>query len=423
MLLRFRFENFRSFRNEQELSMVAASITERPEVARKIDPAGESVVPAAAIYGANASGKTNVLRALQFMAEAVKSSHKDWLPDRSVLRDAFRADERSKSALSRFAVDIVVDGTRFQYGFAFDVEKVAEEWLFAYPAGKRQIWFERAAESGIRFGAKLPGENKTIANLTRANSLFLSAAAQNNHTALSPVYRWFSRAVVFIRGSRSSLEAVTARACEADESTRGQIIHLLTAADLGISGLAIEAPKQLARTPTGLNEAVKLGVKELVRALKAEPTVRVLHRVGERDIFFDFGDESDGTQAYFGLLGPIVDAIGDGGIIFVDELDASLHPLLAIELIRLFNDPVRNPKNAQLIFTTHDTNLLSAGLLRRDQIWFTEKGRDAASHLYPLSDFKPRKAENLEMGYLQGRYGAIPFINSEAFADCFRSEE
>jgi AAA15 family ATPase/GTPase len=125
--------------------------------------------------------------------------------------------------------------------------------------------------------------------------------------------------------------------------------------------------------------------------------------------------ESDGTLAYLALLGPAVDAIKNGTPLLIDELDASLHPLLAIQLLRLFNTPSSNPKGAQLIFNTHDTNLLSSGVLRRDQIWFTEKGNDATSHLYALSDFKPRRQENLQNGYLQGRYGAIPFINPDAF--------
>jgi AAA15 family ATPase/GTPase len=137
---------------------------------------------------------------------------------------------------------------------------------------------------------------------------------------------------------------------------------------------------------------------------------------------FNMDQESDGTRAYLALLGPAVDALKKGAPLLIDELDASLHPLLAIQLIRLFNTPSSNPKGAQLIFNTHDTNLLSGGVLRRDQIWFTEKGNDATSHLYPLSDFKPRRQENLQNGYLQGRYGAIPFINPDAFLLRFEAD-
>jgi hypothetical protein len=125
--------------------------------------------------------------------------------------------------------------------------------------------------------------------------------------------------------------------------------------------------------------------------------------------------ESAGTAAYLALLGPLVEALRWGGVICVDELDSSLHPLIAIEIMRFFEDPVQNPKRGQLIFNTHDTNLLNTGILRRDQIWFTEKDAKGESHLYPLTDFKPRREENIESGYLQGRYGAIPFIRSDEF--------
>jgi AAA15 family ATPase/GTPase len=120
-----------------------------------------------------------------------------------------------------------------------------------------------------------------------------------------------------------------------------------------------------------------------------------------------------GTIAFLSLLEPVISALSNGGVVCVDELDHSLHPLLAMQLIRLFSDTKSKSASAQLIFNTHDTNLLNAGVLRRDQIWFTEKGQDGASQLYPLTDFKPRKQENLENGYLQGRYGAIPFLNAD----------
>jgi AAA15 family ATPase/GTPase len=128
---------------------------------------------------------------------------------------------------------------------------------------------------------------------------------------------------------------------------------------------------------------------------------------------FDPKEESAGTMAYLALLGPIVKALRSGGVICIDEIDSSLHPLIAVLIMRFFSNPGINPKGGQLIFNTHDTNLLSSGTLRRDQIWFTEKDKNGESHMYPLTDFKPRRQENLENGYLQGRYGAIPFIHSD----------
>jgi predicted ATPase len=197
---------------------------------------------------------------------------------------------------------------------------------------------------------------------------------------------------------------------------RNEIARLVSVADLGIAEMSVEDTK----FPDKAKEIVEAAATLLPPQDKAAwpetlQVIRLLHRLGDTAVPFKMDQESDGTLAYLALLGPAVDAIKKGTPLLIDELDASLHPLLAIQLLRLFNTPSSNPKGAQLIFNTHDTNLLSGGVLRRDQIWFTEKGNDATSHLYPLSDFKPRREENLQNGYLQGRYGAIPFINPDAF--------
>ena len=221
----------------------------------------------------------------------------------------------------------------------------------------------------------------------------------------------------FVRGDRRLWEHRTAELCEKDEY-KGAVTQLMALADLGIADLTFRyrtvREDKLAEAMAGriARHLVLAMFSDLEHAPPAP--VQLLHRVGSDTIPLDLAEESDGTRAFFGLLGPIVGALKTGGIVCIDELDSSLHPLLAIQLIRLFSESSRNPRGAQLIFNTHDTNLLSSGL-RRDQIWFTEKNNDASTHLYPLSDFKPRRNENLESGYLQGRYGAIPFLNAEAF--------
>ncbi len=428
MLLNFRFANFRSFREEQELSLVAGPFKDRPEVILRSEGLREGVLPVAAIYGANASGKTNVLRALAFMAKAVRASHKDWPPDGPVPAEPFALDQESKRAPSRFVADFLVGGRRHQYGFALDSEAVSEEWLFAYPTGKKQMWFSRKSGEPMSFGAKMPGENRTIESLTRKNSLFLSAAAQDNHETLLPVYRWFSRSLSFVAGERRLWQFQTMSLCEKDEY-RNAVMQLIAVADLGIADLRLRQEK-FPDKDRQIFEAVAEAVASVLKPEgtplqlpETRPQVQLLHRAGDETIPLEFDEESDGTRAFFSLLGPTLDALKAGGIVCIDELDASLHSLLAIQLIRLFSERSTNPRAAQLIFNTHDTNLLSSGLLRRDQIWFTEKNNDASTHLYPLSDFKPRRNENLESGYLQGRYGAIPFINPEAFLHCFEASD
>jgi hypothetical protein len=396
MLLQFQVTNYRSFRAEQTLSMIAGSFKDHAESVFHPSGVDEGVLPVAAIYGANASGKTNVLLALRFMRDAVKNSHARWEPDQPIPLEPFAGEPASPAT---FAADFLLNGVRYQYGFSMSPAAVLEEWVFAYPSGKKQTWFAREKDKPISFSAKMPGDNRTIERLTRPNSLFLSTAAQNNHEALSPVFRWFSQSLSFVLGGRSKISRGTANACR-DAEFRGMLADMLRIADLGIFGLGDVDPSLI-----GDGEQPNEG--ELV--------VVFFHQFGDSLHLFSEGRESKGTIAFLSLLAPVIRALDGGGILCIDELDRSLHPLLAIEVIRLFSDPNRNPKGAQLIFNTHDTNLLSTDSLRRDQIWFTEKGRDGASQLYPLTDFKPRREENLETGYLQGRYGAIPFLNPDSF--------
>src|SRR5580700_4637424 len=198
MLLKFRFSNFRSFRTEQELSLVASKLPGSGDGLFSPPGLKEQVLPVAAIYGANASGKTAVIKAFELMANAVKFSHTQWQPDQRIPVEPFVGDDPALP--SEFSVDFLLDGTRHQYGFAANSQAFLKEWLYAYPKGKRQLWFDRADGHPISFGAKMPGENKIIEGLTRKNSLFLSAAAQNNHEALLPAYGWFSQSISFVIG-------------------------------------------------------------------------------------------------------------------------------------------------------------------------------------------------------------------------------
>ena len=419
MLLRFRFSNFRSFREEQELSLVAASALREdlPTAIAHPPSMKEGVLPVSAIYGANASGKTNVLRAFSFASLAVKNSHNRWEPDGPIRIEPFLGSREQRVTWSSFEFDFLIKGVRHSYGFRLDAGAILEEWLFVYPKAKKQSWFHRQRGKPISFSAKMPGANKVTEGITRKNSLFLSAAAQNNHEALTPVFEWVS-GLRFVRDTRRGREDSSALAADVFSEPRfaDAAVRLLRAADVGIVGVKVE------------KEAVPEGGKKITGAthralnkqvVRSQPDgferIRLLHRIGEETVPFTTESESAGTIAYLLVVSPVLKALNDGAALCIDELGASLHPLLASQIIRLFNEPATNCKGAQLIFNTHDATLLSRANLRRDQIWFTEKGRDGASHLYPLTDFKPRQKENLETGYLQGRYGAIPFLNPRAF--------
>jgi hypothetical protein len=416
VLIRFRAENFRSIYQEQELSLVASPVSEREETLVHAELYQMNLLRAAAIYGANASGKSTLLAALRFMKTAVEDSHRKWGPDAGIARVPFALDPDAAMAPSLFAVDLLLGGVRYEYGFVVDSSRVLEEWLYAYPKGRKQEWFTREAgrEPEIAFSRLLQGENRTIAGLTRPNSLFLSAAAQNNHPMLAPIYRWFSSDLAIIDDEiRPVLERVVSALCT-EEPVRADIRAFLESADLGITG--VDVIEEDLSSYAVLHD---LAPDSAFRAYSPRigAGVQLRHRAGPDggEAVLPFDQESRGTRTFFELSAFIITVLRIGGVLLVDELDRSLHPHLALKIVEMFSDPATNPNNAQLIFNTHDTNLLDTRILRRDQIWFTEKGDDGATRLFPLTDFRARKYENLERGYLQGRYGAVPSVRTPDF--------
>jgi AAA15 family ATPase/GTPase len=410
VLVRFRVENFRSIKDEQELSLVASALSEHPETLVRAEAYDFDLLRSAAVYGANASGKSTLFDALAFMQSAVTDSQAVWKPEVGVPRTPFALDPALANEPSMFVVDLLLDGIRYEYGFVADSEFVREEWLYAYPRGRRQEWFTRDAsrDGEFVFSRLLAGENRTISSLTRPNSLFLSAAAQNNHEMLSPVHTWFSQQLLVSENQpRDALGIRVGDRCR-DSDYRAKVYSLLKAADLGITGLELVEDDPVA-SPLSAAAVKLLALFRIGDAVN----VRLLHRAGGgASVALPLSEESAGTRTLFALAGAVVETLSSGGTLVVDELDRSLHPHLAMNIVRMFNDPATNAGNAQLVFNTHDTNLLDTDVLRRDQIWFTEKGDDGATRLFPLTDFRARKYENLERGYLQGRYGAVPSVST-----------
>jgi AAA15 family ATPase/GTPase len=434
VLLRFQFSNFRSFLAEQELSLIATSLDSADDLTFRNPAVQERVLPAVAIYGANASGKSNVLKALGFMASAVKFSHRTWDPGGGIPLEPFEF-RRDADSSSMFVADFIIENIRYQYGFRATVERITDEWLYVFPKGKRQTWFRRRVDSGMSFSTKMQGENRSIEQLMRKNSLFLSTAAQNNHQALLPIFKWFSEKLTLISSDRTVLVQRAADLCRNDKE-RGLLSPMVSAADFGISEVDITEEKMPERSREMLEAIISVlrskGLFEEPNSPGPDETqtkMRFIHRFGDSSHAFDLENESDGTLAFFGLLAPAIHTIRSGGVLCIDELDRSLHSLLAVQLVRLFTSGTSNATGAQLIFSTHDTSLLCLPTLRRDQmtlrrdqIWFTEKDRNGESHLYALTEFNPRKNENLENGYLQGRYGAVPFLNAEAFLSALATD-
>lgn len=422
MLIEFTFENFRAARDEQRFSMVAGSSKEHraSHVFRPCDVPEDVHVPdllrSAALYGANASGKTNFVRAFHAFRKTVVESA-SWSPRREIPLTPFLFSEESAKQATTFEAIFVSEGTRYQYGFSASSERVHEEWLFAFPLGKTQRWFAREfkPDSGdyqVYFGPNLLGEKETWRKATRSNALLLSTAVQLNSEQLLPVYQWFDHKLRIVQKGGKLHPAYTLEQFMGD--SRDSILEFLHKADFSIDDLEIEqqhaAVKDLSNElfneiiiPDGTEE----GGDHRVRLYK----VKSLHKTSEgKHVPLDFKEESDGTQKMLSLAGPWLDTLKNGYTLVVDELHQNLHPKLLEHLVRMFNDPSLNRQGAQLVFTTHNTSILRQEVLRRDQIWFFERDKGQASSLYPLSDFKVRKGSNLELAYLSGRFGGLPFV-------------
>ncbi|MCC8248527.1 AAA family ATPase [Saccharothrix luteola] len=427
--------NHRSFRDEQELLLMPVYAKDR------------EVLPVAAVYGADASGKSNLLDGLKFMADAVRESFAQWRPGGGVPRRPFKLDPAARERPSVFVAEFVEAGVRYTYGFEVDDERVLSEWLYSYPEKRKRVLFDRSG-GDVAFGktvAEAGAKGEVLRELLRPNALFLSLAAQSNVTALLSPCRWFTERLCFRSGDATSDQTTkVAEFLHENPDMHERLVELVQAADFGIVDITVNRPPGLDMTPAQFL-AIAEKMEELPRSGKAElrsdPTaladlmsrveasltrlarhrIRLEHGAGE---LFELDEESAGTRSWLGLLPDVLRILRDGGVLTVDEIDESLHSLLTARLIALFNDPQANSGNGQLLFTTHDATLLHPPLadevLDRDEVWFVEKGETGASTLYPLSDFKPRREDNLERRYLAGQYGAVPRLYEEHFVNAVR---
>lgn len=416
MLIEFSTANFRSLRDRQTLSLTKAKGDELVESNTFTTVAANKfeLLRSAAIYGPNASGKSNFLLALQTMKEIILESATNLQRGDKLPVTPFRLSKATRHAPSEFEVIFIVDKVRYQYGFSATEDRIHEEWLLAYPKGRPQrwlgrIWDEQKQNYDWELGNNLTGEKQLWQKSTRDNALFLSTAVQLNSEQLQPVYDWFND-TLHMTNIPGWSPGFSASLCE--KSEKAQVMDFLRAADLNIEDIVVETePFDIKSLPDDMPTHVK---KMFADELKDKKLVdiKTVHKSEEGDkVAFDFEDESDGTRKLFAFAGPWIDTLANGYVLFIDELHDNLHPRLVQFLVRLFHNSETNPKNAQLVFTTHETSILNQDEFRRDQIWFCEKGEDQATTLYPLTDFSPRKGrENLELAYLSGRYGALPYV-------------
>ncbi|MBP2338394.1 hypothetical protein JOF41_004572 [Saccharothrix coeruleofusca] len=378
--------NHRSFRAEQELLLMPLHAQAR------------LVVPVAAVYGANASGKSNLLDGLRFMADTVGDSPGPRYPGNGISRRPFKLDPLAEHEPSIFVVEVVENGDRYTYGFEVGDRRVRSEWLYSYQGRSRRLLFERADEQ-VEFGKTLTGATSgmnALKDLLRPDALFLGLAARANVVALMPAYRWFVHRLTFQSGIPPvDVDRRTVEFLLSSERERARVVALSRAADLGFSDVEV------------VGEGDPRGGSLLLRTAGG---------AGKR---LRWAELSAGTRAWLSLLPSVLTVLAEGGTLVVDGIDATLHPLLAARLIALFRDSGSNTGGGQLIFTTHDATLLHPPLaervLDRDEVWFVEKGPTGASTLHPLTEFGPDTGDNLERRYLSGAYGAVPDLHEELF--------
>ena len=394
MLIQFSVENYLSIKDKVVLSLLASKDTEHSE--HLIIGGNKNYLKSSVIYGANASGKSNVLNAFWFMVNYVLTSHNQQV-HKSIDRTPFKFDRETPARPSSFEVIFTANGIRYAYGFSVTDKAVTDEYLYYYPNGRQALIFERKDTTDFRFTVDVDEQN-TLKERTSANKLYLSVASNWSYSKVIPVLEWFASCQIITKHSVADAYGLEAEQLK-DDDYRRVIASMLRVADLGIQALQIRDTDPLS---TLLNDVFT--------------NIEAVHTVQDTagnafSYTLNMTEESDGTNSYFKLIGIVKKALDQGTLLVADEMDAHLHPLLTKHLVSLFNSAEFNPNGAQLVFTSHNTNLLDLDVLRRDQIWFTEKDEQtAATDLFSLYDFSIRKDAKVEKGYLIGRYGAIPFI-------------
>jgi uncharacterized protein len=442
MLIEFSVGNYRSFKEKVTFSMVAANLVSKD---KEIDNNNVftvddnlSLIKNAAIYGANASGKSNLAKAMSFMKWFMVNSSKETQSTEKINVEPFRLSTETESQPSYFEIVFLLQGQKYRYGFEVNKDKVVSEWLFYVPKVRETKLFERH-ENNISCSRNYKADG--IQQRTRHNALFLSVSAQFNVDIAEKILAWLTNQLKIISGlNDDGYQGYTSRCLSESKSKRNAIFKLIKKLDLGINELDIQSELDIQELDSieTLHKAQKEkellndGSQEIVtnifnaidllienRRKTKIPSIKTLHQkfddngvlVGTESFDLKF-QESEGTQKIFAISGLLVDALQEGKTLIIDEFDARLHPLISYAIVELFNKNDTNPNNAQLIFMTHDTNLLTNKLFRRDQIWFTEKNKYGVTDLYSLAEYKIRNDASFESDYIKGRYGAIPYIGN-----------
>lgn len=418
MLIKFSVENFRSMKNKCEINFIATKDKEHSESLISNDT-DTDLLPSLVLYGANGAGKSNVIMAFNTALYIIKASLQFQEGDK-IPFNPFKLDNDNLSKPTKFEFLFFYQNRKYYYGFSFNDSEILEEYLYSYPEGRQTVLFERDMQNFTFKSDKT--ELKTLSKRTLKNRLFISSASEWNYEKIKIPFKYLKENIIVNTNYEKNMDWLdyTISEISKNENFKKIIIDVLKDLETGIvdlkakieikKGLEKDLPQDLPQEFKNLlaNKPIKVSEFKTIRnGVNAEgKTIQVL---------FDISEESKGTQKLLELLGPWLDMLSNGRMIIVDELDTSLHPILTRYLVNIFNNKKINTKGAQLFFSTHDTNLLDLDLLRRDQIFFTEKDKLGSTEIYSLSDLKSiRKDENIKRGYIRGKYGAIPYLTNEA---------
>jgi AAA15 family ATPase/GTPase len=419
MLLEFSVKNFLSFKNEITLSMYASAEITEHERYNVFSVGGQPLLRTSVIYGANASGKTNLIKAMQFMKNFVVSSL-ELQSEKEIDIEPFKLNTDTANLPSEFEVSFVYQDIYYRYGFVIDAKRVHHEWFYYAPFEQEIRLFDRKFENETDTIAleNFPEGEPLVENqqpkLTRERALFLTVVSQFNGTISRKVMDWFTNDFkVLFATQEETFEGVSVKKI-GDVLYKKEILKFFQAADTAIEDIDLIKVK-----PQDISgnfpDALKQQIVSKGKMLVTKHSVFNAAGTMTDSVLWSMQDESEGTQKLFALSAPLIETLKKGETLVVDELDSKLHPMIMRFIINLFHSKKDNPNNAQLIFATHDTNLLSHRFFRRDQIWFTEKDQYGSTDLYSLADFKwdedeLRSENRYKHDYFKGKYGAIPFI-------------
>lgn len=412
MLIEFSVKNFLSFKNKVTLSMEKGNGNENLDNVVSIN--NVDLLKTAAIYGANASGKSNLIKALTFAILFIRNSNNSTVGMRLPIIHSFMFDVFTMANPSEFEFDFISNNIRYKYAFSADATKVYTESLDAYYTQKPTNIFTRTNTNKYTFPKAEESKLKSIESKNTENKLFLSTATNWNYEKTKDAYLWFVNCI----DTYNSFDSISKEVL-IDYSNNGELksftLNLLKEFDIFIKDLNVTYEEKEMDTNM-INMFNPPSAKAVRTPMISNVKIELIHEVVDKNnntfnIGMGLESESEGTRILFFLAPFLKYAFEENKVIVIDELEKSLHPSIVEYIIKMFNNKKINKSNSQLIFTTHATNLLSLELFRRDQIWFTEKDpKTAASDLYPLDSFSVRKDENIQKGYINGRYGAIPFI-------------